>query len=1005
MKNIELLISESIKTGKWLDISYKNKNNEITYYWIAINDIDLKNKIINANIFNDKKSLDCLNVNIYFDNILTAKLLDFTTYEVNENLIKKIETNKDDASWLKYEYFDNNILKYYIECNKLDNDPYQVDSCLLDGIDVDLLLKERKIQLNDEQVKYIIRYIYNYDINDSKYHNNEFIINILAIDNSNKKYVLLYHKVDFNALDKTIVVDPTIRINQSFLIDGKRHSISNYIDVNTEIFVERITQNYYEYIDPYREYIRSNLRNGETLNELPEFMILQREIPVSLEPTYNVIENEFVNSNLEFPLKAFFKSLNRRGAKRNEPHIILYDRKVNIDQMRVIYNTMKNPITYVQGPPGTGKTQTILNVILSAFFNSKNILITSSNNKPVDGIIEKLSFSYRKENDIPFPYLRLGNRLEILKALDRIKELFEFNIVGSPIEYKIDKIKDNNIKESKKLLEALEIYEKKKELKEKIDYSTKLLHSLTNYESHLYKNTRKQLNILLEEYNGYRDVTNEEVLNLVVAVSESHKFKQYLYFESAKYIKKLKLPRYKELISICYMQDEEEKTIKFNKWCAHDGNIKLLKDAFPIIMTTNISSSKLGTAKHKFDLVIMDEAGQSNCATALLPIARAKSLLLVGDTNQLKPVILLEDNVNEQLKYHFNISSDFDYNKNSILELMRRNDPISKDIMLTYHYRCGRKIINFSNKRFYDNKLNLDNLSNEGNISLLDVKNVNSKLRNQNYEEAEAIVNYIKRNNIKDAAIITPFVNQQMLINQILKYNNITDIKCGTIHSVQGAEKDTIIISSSISPKTSKKTFEWLKNNAEITNVAVTRAKKNLIVVTDTEALEHLSEDKKDDLYNLVKYIRSNGNVEIEPNESKTIQIGSSNGSLNEDIFFETISHFCTIYNYFQVKRNVKLSTIFNSDPILKQSRLEFDIVLYSIENNRQIPKIAIELQGGEHFGDYNREKCDARKAQICKEKNIKLIAIPNSYVKAYETVKQLILTSCGQQIEQLTLF
>ena len=28
MKNIELLISESIKTGKWLDISYKNKNNE-----------------------------------------------------------------------------------------------------------------------------------------------------------------------------------------------------------------------------------------------------------------------------------------------------------------------------------------------------------------------------------------------------------------------------------------------------------------------------------------------------------------------------------------------------------------------------------------------------------------------------------------------------------------------------------------------------------------------------------------------------------------------------------------------------------------------------------------------------------------------------------------------------------------------------------------------------------------------------------------------------------------
>lgn len=43
----------------------------------------------------------------------------------------------------------------------------------------------------------------------------------------------------------------------------------------------------------------------------------------------------------------------------------------------------------------------------------------------------------------------------------------------------------------------------------------------------------------------------------------------------------------------------------------------------------------------------MDEAGQCNCATALLPIARARQLLLVGDTNQLKPVVVLEDIIND----------------------------------------------------------------------------------------------------------------------------------------------------------------------------------------------------------------------------------------------------------------------------------------------------------------------------------------------------------------------
>ena len=55
----------------------------------------------------------------------------------------------------------------------------------------------------------------------------------------------------------------------------------------------------------------------------------------------------------------------------------------------------------------------------------------------------------------------------------------------------------------------------------------------------------------------------------------------------------------------------------------------------------------------------MDEAGQCNCATALLAIARAKGLLLVGDTNQLKPVIVLEDIINQKLKEEFQISDDY----------------------------------------------------------------------------------------------------------------------------------------------------------------------------------------------------------------------------------------------------------------------------------------------------------------------------------------------------------
>lgn len=1005
MNSIELVISEGIKNGKWIDISYKNAKNEITYYWIAINDIDLKRKILYVYIFNDQKSFQALEAQIKFENIKSAKILDFTTYNVPSKLITKIEQNREEAKWLKFEFFNNNILAYFFKCNELDNDPFQKESCIIPGIDKSKLLKEKSIILNNNQEKQIIEYIKKYNYNKNKSGINFLILSFLAIEENDKKYIVLYYDIFFNPNNKTLNIINLPRINQSFLIKDKKHSINSYIDIDPNEFVRNIIMNTKEYYKIYRELLRVNLRNGEIINELPEILILQRNISANLLPTYNVIIQKQENGSLERPLKAFFGNSDRRGVKLKEPSIVIYDNKVNIDQMRVIYNTMKYPVNYVQGPPGTGKTQTILNVILSSFFNNKTILVCSSNNKPINGIIEKLTFSYKNNTIIPFPYLRLGNKEEVNKATKRIYKLYNYQAIEEINEEEINKIKYQTNEDNKNLIDCLEKYEKRKELKNNIDTAKTLMESIHNTHNRLYKNVKKQLSILINEYKQMPIITNNDVLKLVTTASENYYFKQYMYSESVKYIKKLKQPKYKELIEICSIEDDEKRIKKFNTWCENDNNIKLLENVFPIIISTNISTARLGTAHHTFDLVIMDEAGQCNCATALLPIARAKGLLLVGDTNQLKPVIVLEDIINQKLKTEYQISDDYDYCTNSILSVMKYHDKISKDIMLTYHYRCGKKIIDFSNQRFYNGKLNLDYLKEDGNLSLLNVKNINSNSRNEYYEEAKAIVDYVKRNNLKDTAIITPFKNQQNLITKLLKENNIKDITCGTIHQVQGAEKNTIIISSALSLKTSKKTFEWIKNNSEITNVAVTRAKKNLIVVTDLEALNKLSTDNNDDLSNLVKYVSCNGKTLIPPSESYNIQIGNSNGSKNEDFFFQTISQFCSVNNRFQVKRNVKLATIFYNDPILSKSKLEFDLVIYQIKLFKLIPRIAIELQGGEHFGNIDRERCDARKSQICQENNISLLEIPNSFAKSYETIKDLILQSCGEETEQLELF
>ena len=153
------------------------------------------------------------------------------------------------------------------------------------------------------------------------------------------------------------------------------------------------------------------------------------------------------------------------------------------------------------------------------------------------------------------------------------------------------------------------------------------------------------------------------------------------------YIEKLKRDKYKPLINICSIKDDEERAGEFNAWIQNDDNMKMLSEAFPVIFSTNISSRRLGTPNFMFDLVIMDEAGQCNVATALIPIARANSLLLVGDPNQLKPVIILEDHTNRDLMAKYNVPEKYNYKNHSILDVMLENDNISKYILLKYRNR------------------------------------------------------------------------------------------------------------------------------------------------------------------------------------------------------------------------------------------------------------------------------------------------------------------------------
>lgn len=476
---------------------------------------------------------------------------------------------------------------------------------------------------------------------------------------------------------------------------------------------------------------------------------------------------------------------------------------------------------------------------------------------------------------------------------------------------------------------------------------------------------------------------------------------------------------YDELRAILAIEDEGACVKEFRRFLKDNDKLSSLLNVFPIILTTNLSSGILGDPSVHFDLCIMDESGQCNIATSLIPIVRTKDLLLVGDTNQLQPVTVIEEAVNNNLLAKYDIKKEYNYVKNSILSTMLQKDNNNKSILLSYHYRCAEKIANFVNVRFYEKKLKLIN-KNKGDLIYINTKNTfRPERRNSYIEEANEIVKVIIKNNYKDVGIITPFVNQAHLINMLLKRNGISDVTTGTIHTLQGSEKSVIIMSASLSLKTSKATMDWIKNNHELINVGVTRAKNKFIFVGDKEAIDALSKNEESDIKVLSDYIYSNGTIEVPKCES-VLSLDFSNNSKNEKEFFDTIKpYFGGRINKskFKIERNVQVSKAIKNidkDDYKIIGKKEFDLIVQAsggILNRYYRTIVVFEIDGGEHIGESYISKRDREKEFICSKYGIKLIRIANSQVKDYETIIALFecviknLPSLDESTMQMSLF
>ncbi len=310
-----------------------------------------------------------------------------------------------------------------------------------------------------------------------------------------------------------------------------------------------------------------------------------------------------------------------------------------------------------------------------------------------------------------------------------------------------------------------------------------------------------------------------------------------------------------------------------------------------VVATTCLSINHPSVTKRTFDYCILDEAGQSLLLAALGPLLHADKFILVGDPQQLPPVV--KSSKAKALGMDTSLFSHLQEESNTI--------------PLTVQYRMNKEIQALANHLSYDGQLECGNdlVENrkivlvkelEANspswLSLLFSENSSSvvfanfdassesidEMGVCNVQEANAVAKIAKLaisskvavaddNKKPTVGLIAPYRAQVSMLRKLLT-GSITSGDISTVDQFQGRDKD-IIIYSCTKTKPKNPNGNRLYSEGSLTvgkddimsdfrrlNVAVTRAKAKLIIVGHKQALHTYAPFKE-----VIDYLDKEGKI------------------------------------------------------------------------------------------------------------------------------------------------
>lgn len=729
--------------------------------------------------------------------------------------------------------------------------------------------------------------------------------------------------------------------------------------------------------------------------------------------------------NLNTGLANYFK-MNNNLENKNNKECLIFPFGCNSSQYKAVLNAINNKLSVIEGPPGTGKTQTILNIIANIIVRNMNTQVVSNNNAAIENIEEKLKkynldfivallgksenksiFIENQKNEIPSfkEYKNIDIRDitdRIIRNNDIVRRIYDSKqtIAKSiqmkdelSLEYKYYK-EDINVN-NKKIVNLNKVNETKlpkvwSELlnTEKISIWSKIKYVFV-YKVGTLKFYKNELNVVIDSiqnelYKSKIKLLKRNIKEEKEFVNNNKSFEKEFTESSMDYLKKFLSIKYKNGRKIYSRKD-----------ILRDGN-NFLRD-YPVILSTTYSSRNTFEVSTKLDYIIMDEASQIDVVTGTLALSSAKYAVVIGDEKQLPNVIPndIAEKTNKIFK-EYNIEETYHYATNSFLSSIKKTINNIPKVMLKEHYRCHPKIINFCNKKFYNNELIImtEDKGEPDVIKIIKTNKGNHSREKTNQRQVDIIKNELLKLNTKDIGVIAPYNNQVNLIK-----NSINNIDVSTVHKFQGREKDVIIIS------TVDDNISDFVGNPNILNVAISRAKNKLIfIVTGNEILNNnildfieytkytnmeIEESKINSVFDLLYKQYEEDRIEYFKKHNRISRFDS------ENIVYNLLNEILKEYEHLNFIFMQPMNTIIKDKSMLTEEEKKYashhnthlDFLIYNTISKK--PILAIEVDGYKYHKEGTKQhNRDILKARILRKYGIPLLRLKTNQSKEKERIK-----------------